>query len=341
VQITIDRSQATPVYVQIKAQIAYQIGLGILASGQRLPAIRQLAGNLGIAPLTVMQALGELEKDGLVESRPGVGTFVVDLHPDVLARSRRANLAEVVTRSIEDANRHGISERQFARALWDRVFPGVAAGRLARQALFVGNYVDDTPLLAAMVAESLSDYHLTVEPVLIQDLGERIAHTADPAVSVDVVIAVPLRFAEVRRIVGGTTAVFGLPLSLSHATREQLAHLPDAGTIGMVVTESAFKQSMRNVVAIYHPASVSAPVVSMDEQGKVLDLLHEVDVVIYSMGIRERIRPLLPSNALAIELSHVPDQHALDDLRRLLDGMGSADLNGDVAGALTELQPIG
>jgi DNA-binding transcriptional regulator YhcF (GntR family) len=341
VQITIDRSQATPVYVQIKAQIAYQIGLGILASGQRLPTIRQLAADLGIAPLTVMQALSELEKDGLVESRPGVGSFVVDLHPDVLAQSRRANLAEVVTRSIEDANRYGISERQFARALWDRVFPGVDAGRLARHALFVGNYVDDTPLLAAMVAESLSDYHLTVEPILVQDLPGRIASTAAPAASVDVVIAVPLRFAEVRRIVGSGTAVFGLPLSLSQATREQLAHLPDTGTVGMVVTEPAFKQSMRNVVAIYHPASVFAPVVSMDERDEVLELLHRVDVVIYSMGIRERIRPLLPRNALAIELSHVPDQHALDDLRRLLDGMGAADLNGDVPAALATVRQIG
>jgi DNA-binding transcriptional regulator YhcF (GntR family) len=319
VKISIDRSQATPVYVQIKAQITYLIGLGVLASGQRLPTIRRLASELEVAPLTVVQAFNELAKEGLVELRPGVGTFVVDLHPDLLAQSRRAVVNDVVRRSLDDANRHGLSEREFARALWDQVFPGLEAGRSERRAIFVGNYEDDTPLLAAMVAKELAVHNLSVEPFTIQALRNPSAETRALLEAVDLIIAVPLRFAEVRRLNGETKLVFGLPLRLSQATQEQLAHIPETTSVGMVVTESEFMQSMRNVVAIYRPASAAAAVASMEDENQVLALLANVDVVIYSMGTRERIRPLIPRNVLPIELFHIPDSEALRDLRHVLD----------------------
>jgi hypothetical protein len=92
----------------------------------------------------------------------------------------------------------------------------------------------------------------------------------------------------------------------------------------MIVTEAEFKQSMRNVVALYHPTSTEPPVASIEEEQAVIDLLRTVDVAVYSMGIRDRIRPLWTGNALPIELSHMPDPAAMLELRQVLDRMGSA-----------------
>lgn len=317
-QLTVDRNQSIPVYQQIKGQIAYEIGTGALQSGERLPTIRQLAAQLGVAPLTVSQAFDELENEGLVEIRPGVGVFVVDLHPDALARSRRAALDGILTRSIDEANSRGISEREFARALWDRVFPHAA--RRGPQALLIGNYDDDTPLLAAIVSDEFAAERLGVDGCTVEDLRCPSPHVRSLLDDADLVIAVPLRFAEVRRLIGNAKPVIGMPIAVSAPTRERLAQLPESMSVGLVARQAAFMQSMRNVLAIYRPATADAPVASFDDERGVVDLLTNVDVIIYSMGVRSRVQPLIPRNVLAIELTHVPDPEAITNVRLALSG---------------------
>lgn len=74
--IVFDPTSAVPPFEQIRVQIADQIGAGELGPGQRLPAIRQLAADLRVAPGTVARAYGLLEADGLVETARARGTVV-------------------------------------------------------------------------------------------------------------------------------------------------------------------------------------------------------------------------------------------------------------------------
>lgn len=67
---------ATPPYEQIRAQVSSLIALGTLAPGTRLPTVRSLAADLGIAAGTVARAYRELEQSGLVETRRRNGTVV-------------------------------------------------------------------------------------------------------------------------------------------------------------------------------------------------------------------------------------------------------------------------
>ena len=95
----------TPPYEQLRRQLAALIRDGVVLSGQRLPPLRQLAGDLGLAVGTVARTYRELEAAGLVESRRGRGTRVADLptpampeEPSLLARTaedfvRRARAA--------------------------------------------------------------------------------------------------------------------------------------------------------------------------------------------------------------------------------------------------------
>ena len=76
VQLTVDVTAATPVYEQLRAQIAGHIGAGSLRTGDRLPTVRGLAGDLGIAVNTVGRAYSELEAAGLVRTARRVGTIV-------------------------------------------------------------------------------------------------------------------------------------------------------------------------------------------------------------------------------------------------------------------------
>ncbi|MEU8703651.1 GntR family transcriptional regulator [Streptomyces sp. NPDC048565] len=77
--LSINVSHASPVppYEQIRAQLADLISVGRLGQGARLPSVRQLASDLGLANNTVVRAYRELEAAGLVRSRRGSGTQVI------------------------------------------------------------------------------------------------------------------------------------------------------------------------------------------------------------------------------------------------------------------------
>ena len=74
--ITVDVKAAIPPYEQIRGQIAAYVQSGLLADGARLPTMRALAADLGVATGTVARAYAELEASGLVTSRRRTGTVV-------------------------------------------------------------------------------------------------------------------------------------------------------------------------------------------------------------------------------------------------------------------------
>jgi GntR family transcriptional regulator len=108
--IDVDPRSGVPIYVQIVEQVRHAIEVGGLEPGERLPTVRRLAQDLTVAPNTIVKAYGELQREGLVESRPGVGT-VVSEGVGELARERRvAAVFERLRVLVRDAAALGISE---------------------------------------------------------------------------------------------------------------------------------------------------------------------------------------------------------------------------------------
>ena len=69
------RSGVSP-YLQLVQQVRRALRLGLLTEGDQLPTVKDVVGRLAINPNTVLKAYRELEHEGLVAARPGVGTFV-------------------------------------------------------------------------------------------------------------------------------------------------------------------------------------------------------------------------------------------------------------------------
>lgn len=98
--ITYDPGSPVPPYEQVRAQLARQVQAGELVPGTRLPTVRRLAGDLGLAINTVARAYRELEQAGLVETRGRNGTVVtapdqqraLDAAAEYAARSRALGL---------------------------------------------------------------------------------------------------------------------------------------------------------------------------------------------------------------------------------------------------------
>ncbi len=106
IQLTVDVTAATPVYEQLRAQIAGHIGAGSLRSGDRLPTVRGLAADLGIAVNTVGRAYSELEGAGLVKSGRRAGTVVTGRQAALIDRDVTAAAIAFATA----AARHEIGE---------------------------------------------------------------------------------------------------------------------------------------------------------------------------------------------------------------------------------------
>src|SRR5689334_12525627 len=94
IEFHLDPSSGVPTYVQLVQQVQQALRLGLLEPGDRLPTAQQVVAALAINPNTVLKAYRDLEREGLVRPRPGLGTVVVGrlprTDPSAQARFRRS-----------------------------------------------------------------------------------------------------------------------------------------------------------------------------------------------------------------------------------------------------------
>jgi len=98
--IVVDPSSGVPVFRQVMDQVRFHIASGLLAAGDELPPTRTLSAELGVNPMTISKAYNLLERDGVLERRPGRPLVVKALSAGELDSERldqlRANLADGV-----------------------------------------------------------------------------------------------------------------------------------------------------------------------------------------------------------------------------------------------------
>jgi GntR family transcriptional regulator len=101
---SIDSTSPTPIYAQLDRSIRAAIATGELEPGAQLPTVRQLAVDLAVNANTVARVYAQLERDGMLETRRGVGTFVRESPSPQAARAHREReLRELIRRFVGDA----------------------------------------------------------------------------------------------------------------------------------------------------------------------------------------------------------------------------------------------
>ena len=105
---TVDDTSPVPPFEQLRSQLADAIRSGLLPPGTRLPTVRQLAGDLGIAPNTVAKTYKALEDENLVRGQGRRGTLVADA-AEVPDERRLGLLAVAASRYLTEAQRLGVS----------------------------------------------------------------------------------------------------------------------------------------------------------------------------------------------------------------------------------------
>lgn len=116
--IRLDNTTTIPPFEQLRAQLSVMVGVGRLEPGTRLPTVRALAEQIGMAPGTVARAYRELDNEGVVEGRGRLGTFVVDEPPHAeMVQLRRRRIAEAADRFVFDLGQLGAGDSEARAAL--------------------------------------------------------------------------------------------------------------------------------------------------------------------------------------------------------------------------------
>jgi GntR family transcriptional regulator len=105
----LDGSSGVPPYLQIVHQVRQSLLLGYLQEGDRLPTVKDVAGDLAINPNTVVKAYRQLEHEGLAGGRPGQGTFITAVSSPALPGAQEV-LRESLEQWFRDADAAGLND---------------------------------------------------------------------------------------------------------------------------------------------------------------------------------------------------------------------------------------
>jgi GntR family transcriptional regulator len=112
IEFHLDATSGVSPYLQIVQQVRRALRLGLLHEGDQLPTVKDVVARLAINPNTVLKAYRELEHEGLVGARPGVGTFVTATLSDA-SLSAHGPLRQDLSRWIAKARRAGLDDESI------------------------------------------------------------------------------------------------------------------------------------------------------------------------------------------------------------------------------------
>jgi len=112
----IDPRSPIPLYVQIADRLRVAIATGEMGPGEALPSVRNLASVIRVNPATVVQAYRELEFAGVVESRQGAGTFVLELPETKRESERKREARKLVRDMLQQASALGVDTEDLEHA---------------------------------------------------------------------------------------------------------------------------------------------------------------------------------------------------------------------------------
>jgi GntR family transcriptional regulator len=116
-----DPTSRIPIYRQLMDQIRQAIARGRLRAGSRLPSVRVLSRELVVNPNTVARAYTELEREGVLNTRQGLGAFVAEPQAELSAPARRERLQAALDRFLTEAVHLGFSADDVMSAVAKRI----------------------------------------------------------------------------------------------------------------------------------------------------------------------------------------------------------------------------
>jgi GntR family transcriptional regulator len=319
-QIRLDRNLPISLSDQVKGQIIYAVSTGHLLPGARLPSVRMLSDQLGVAPMTIAHAYRQLSAEGIIYTRTGDGTFVADLsgldEPQLFAAARD-NLHQIVENAVHQAVALGYTLNELRDAFLAR--QDRSSGKTQRSwVAFVGNFRAVTEAYAREMAGLLADLDVKVKVFLLRDVRDDLPEFLCQLEGARLVITVPTRLQEVRTLLEPHHCrVVGVAFRVSAGVRRELSEILPEQRVGVLATYPEFLPTMMDEVSSFCLAAMPAPYALLGQDSQLDDLLARIDVLVYASG-SEEVLGRVPERVRTIELRHSLDPDSVRRLRPFL-----------------------
>lgn len=302
-RITLKRGSDAPVYKELADAITAAAVRGEIADGERLPAVRQLASELGIAAGTVKRAYEELGDRGYVRTVPGSGSFLS--LPDHSSTSRKERAVRAIDELLDTLDALDFSPREmeiyFGLKLRERTERG-AGLRLA----LVDCSVEALEMFAQQL-EELEGVELLKYP--LDQLGDTLLRG-----ETELAATTERHYAELRRRCGEGTELVCLAVNTDSRSIMELSRLPEGTKLGITALSPRFAELMEADCRRCTRADGELPVALLGETPSLEAFLAPLDVVVVPGGYAR-----LCSRRQQEELRAFAAEHPLLRLRYQID----------------------
>src|SRR3954466_1746032 len=120
-EFRIESSSRVPIYRQLMAQVREAVARGRLKADERLPSVRDLSRQLVINPNTVARVYTELEREGILNTRPGLGVFVAQPKSDLTKRARKERLLCLIDELLTETVHLGFTAEELLAMISERL----------------------------------------------------------------------------------------------------------------------------------------------------------------------------------------------------------------------------
>ncbi|WP_421952088.1 GntR family transcriptional regulator [Pelagibacterium sp.] len=306
---SIDKSLPVPVGTQLHGLLAYMLSFGDIPHGAKLPSVRTLAADIGIAPMTVAQVYKQLRDEGLVEMRQGLGAFAIQ---DPKIRVAGSNPLDALRADIggliEKADNLGIStlslisminaQSQFPRGGGDGL-------SIVFVCIFEGPGRDYVEQIRPVLAPEDKVRLITLEGLTGSDTLREACRKAD------LVLTFVNREAEVRSHVDSDN-LLGLRFIPSEQTRQNLARLDPRTKVAAITHFKEYIAIMRPSVREFAP-HVSDIRVTWSSAPDLDETLAQCNAVIFASGA-DHVAEHVPEHIPCFEYRHAPDPGAVENV---------------------------
>lgn len=117
----VDPAAGVPIYMQVIDQVKRAAASGLLKLGDQLPSVRELAVELTVNPNTVAKAYQELERDGIIKTVRGVGTFIAEKEVKIVREERVKVLHAAIDKVVVEAHHLGFSDEEVREIFESRI----------------------------------------------------------------------------------------------------------------------------------------------------------------------------------------------------------------------------
>jgi DNA-binding transcriptional regulator YhcF (GntR family) len=294
-RLSVNKLSKVPLYLQLRDSVKYYISTGEFQYNQQLPTINQVAKELGVNFETVRKAYKELEREELLSTKRGLGTFVngrIASQALVSPNSHsKSSLAESAKHALSQWLQSGATREEIK--LWvDQLTEHPPRGNQKRYVLFA----ECNTLQAGEISRELHKHlQIEVRPVLIKDLKEHFnrAPSTDPKLLA--VITTGFHLNEVRRIlVDRPVKTEFVITNMSPETRRKVEAFPKTSRFAFICRDPGSIGLYRDTLKAELQLSSDLPCCTVGEKDKVAAALRSADVLLVTPGAYNKVRKMAP-----------------------------------------------